>query len=190
MEEAEFKEPWPNHRFEGVFAQCYIGDARFFCPVKGPFSALHARVFCHATENLEKVRSALLNVVGDAPVKTTATEGHHGNRITILEAVLNDPESISLFFSRLEKGAIEEIARTLDDRTDNGCNIFIRLDKQSAYGGSFSLGAGDDVVSVRLKAKAFPSRPDVAIAATRSFLAEELARRDRPNSSPEARYPL
>jgi RNA binding exosome subunit len=145
--------------------------------VKGPLHAIHARTFCHATEDLEKVKLAFSNVVGENTARTTRTEGLHGNPITILEATVEDAEGILGFFGKLGVDDLEEIIRTLDSRIDDWCNLFIRIDKQSALRGDVKLGTNADVISVRVRVKAFPSRAEVAAAAAKAFLSEEIARK-------------
>jgi len=138
---------------------------------------LHARSLCHATEELERVERALMNVVGSAEVRVSRTEGVHGNPIEVLEANLDDPVAIQQFFSRLSRDDIAEIDRTLDLRMDVERNLFLRVDKQSAFRGDVRLGSGDDVVSIRLRVHAFPAKREVAIRLVHESLSELAAGR-------------
>ena len=65
---------------------------------KYPIAYIEIRVFSHATEDIEKVETAIRNTLPE----TLATEivfsktnlnGHHGNPITIVEAKLDRPKS-------------------------------------------------------------------------------------------------
>jgi len=134
------------------------------------FSVLHARAFCHATEDLERVKTVMMNAFGEVELAVSRTEGHHGNPITILETTIKDPQEIDHFLARLDLADIETLIDTLDKRVDNGCNLFIKLDKQEAFTGVVRLGAGDDVISVRLKIRSFPAKVEVAKAAARQYL--------------------
>lgn len=139
--------------------------------MKKVFSGLYARTICHATEDLDKVQQALRTVVGDAEVSVSKTEGHHGNPITILEASVEEHDSIDEFFRRIDGPVLEEVLGSLDCRMDDGCNIFLKLDKQAAFSGEVRMATNDDAVSVRMKVSAFPARPAVA-----KTMVEEYAR--------------
>jgi RNA binding exosome subunit len=146
--------------------------------VKSPFLALHARAFCHASEDLDRVKLALSTAVGTETIKTSKTEGHHGNPIIVLEAVVEDDDGIRRFFERLGTDDLETIARTLTERIDDGCNLFIRIDKQSAVTGKIRLGKDDDVLSVRLRVRAYPAKFEVASRSVHDFIEGVLATRD------------
>jgi RNA binding exosome subunit len=127
-------------------------------------------VFCHATEDLEKVQRALLNTIGDAEVQITRTEGHHGNPITIVEASVESIEEISRFFDKLAPDDLRFILDTLSIRVDEGCNLFIKIDKQAAYEERIRLGSNEDIISIRLKVIAFPAKCEIAQGTTRTFI--------------------
>ena len=145
--------------------------------MKRTFIGLHARAFSHATEDLEKVKQAFTNAVGELELKVSRTEGHYGNPIVVVEGETREASKISEFFGRLGDEDLGMILRTLDSRTDEGCNLFLRLDKQSAFGNDVRLSEGEDVVSVRIRVGAFPSKCEVAKENIRKFVTEELVRR-------------
>ncbi len=145
--------------------------------MKKTFIGLHARTYSHATEDLDKVKLAFTNAVGALDLKISRTVGHHGNPITVIEGKTKEARAISDFFGRLGDSDLNAILRTIDERTDEGCNLFLRLDKQAAYEGRVELTEGDDVVSIRLRVGAFPSRCEVAKDLVRAFVTEELVRR-------------
>ena len=147
--------------------------------MKGRFIGLHARAFVHSTEVRERVEEALRNVVGGGELRSKATEGVHGNPIVILEADILDPEGILRFFSRLGEDDLHALLHTLDGRVDEGCNLFVKVDKQSAFLGQVRLGKGDDVISVRIRVTAFPAKQHIAEQVAREALEQELARRAR-----------
>ncbi len=145
--------------------------------MKGRFRGLHARAFVHATEVPARVEEALRNVVGVGELKTTKTEGVHGNPITILEADILEPEGVPRFFSKLSEDDLHALLHSLASRVDEGCNMFLKLDKQSAFLGRIKLDRGDDVISIRIRVAAFPARQEVAERLVRESLEEELSRR-------------
>ncbi|OGS55911.1 MAG: hypothetical protein A3K60_03345 [Euryarchaeota archaeon RBG_19FT_COMBO_56_21] len=142
------------------------------------FPSLHARAFCHATEELDKVKMAVLNAVGEGGFSVTKGEGHHGNSIEILEAAVYREGDIIRFFERFDKEDIEALRGTLNARVDEGCNLFVKVDKQSAFKGIIKLGTGDDVISVRVKIRAFPAKAELAKGIMDEFLGHTLCKKD------------
>jgi RNA binding exosome subunit len=145
--------------------------------VKRPFIALHARTICHSTENLEKVKLAFSDVLGESPLEITKTEGHHGNTITIIESVLDSPVAIGLVFSRLSDGDLERLRDSAESRIDGSCNLFMRLDKQAAFAGNLVISASEDAISLRLRVSAFPKKPEVAVKVFKDYVDSEIARK-------------
>jgi len=137
--------------------------------VRSVFSSLHARTFCHATEDLDRVKTALENAVGKSDVKISRTEGHHGNPIVILETAVEERDGIDEFFARLGRENVDEVLSSLSSRMDESCNLFIRLDKQAAFKREIIFGS-DDVISVRIRVRSYPSRRDIAASAVREYL--------------------
>jgi len=146
--------------------------------VKKTFATMHARTFCHATEDLDKVESALENTVGKLDIEVVRTEGHHGNPIMILETTLGEADGINGIFSKLRKEDIERLLGSLDSRIDDGCNFFIRIDKQAAYTGEIRLASNDDVISLRLKVSTFPARREIASSVVKGYLEKLLSGRE------------
>jgi RNA-binding protein len=149
--------------------------------VKRKFVDLHARTLCHATEDLGRVELAMTNALGPVDLTVRKTEGHHGNPLTIIEAVIDGEREISEFFRRLRDEDLETVAVSLAARVDEGCNLFIRLDKQSAFEGDLRLADSDDVVSIRVRVSTYPAKADLARGIVEGFLRELLdARRTNP----------
>jgi RNA binding exosome subunit len=138
--------------------------------VKGLFQGLHARILCHATEDPEKVKLALSTAIESEDISVSKTEGHHGNPIQVLEAHIDDEAAIRRFFERMDSDDLAEIVRTLESRMDDKCAVFIRLDKQSALTGTIKLGRNEDVISMRLRVRAYPSKFSVASAIVTEFI--------------------
>jgi RNA binding exosome subunit len=145
--------------------------------VKRSFAGLYARAFCHATEDLEKVKLALRNTIGDAEIHTARTEGHHGNPITIVESSLESAEEISRFFEKLTIDDLRFVLDTLPTRVDDGCNLFLKIDKQAAYEEHIRMGHNDDVISIRIKVVAFPAKCEVAQGTTRTYIESIVLKR-------------
>lgn len=141
------------------------------------FSSLHARALSHATEDLDRVKTSVMNAIGDAEIRVTRVEGHHGNPIDVVEAVLDRENRIVEFFDRLGRDDLDTLRATLGARVDEGCNLFVKIDKQSAFKGDINLGAGDDVISVRIKVRAFPAKSDLAMDSVDKFLVSAMSKK-------------
>lgn len=140
--------------------------------MKKLFSVLHARALAHATEDLGKVKAAMTNAIGNAQIVVSHTQGHHGNPIAVLEATVHNAGDIHSFFERFEEVDLLALIDSLERRIDDGCNLFIKIDKQEAYAGKIRLGRGDDVISVRIRAVVFPPKRDAVKEALLAYLAD------------------
>jgi hypothetical protein len=122
------------------------------------FSEVRLRALSHATEDECRVRQALDFASGGAHVDVRVTNGHHGNRITVMESRITGRKDVDAFFARLSASRlIEELALRLDDKLGNDLWLCIRLDKQEAYAGRLANDAGGDVIHVRARAAAYPA---------------------------------
>ena len=143
--------------------------------MKKPFAVLHARTFCHATEDFERVKSALENAVGKSETKISKTEGHHGNPIVIIETAVEGMDGIDMFFSKLSRTDVGELLSSLSSRIDDSCDLFVRIDKQAAFKDEIRLGRDDDVISVRIRVRSFPAKREAAYMIVREYLEGVLA---------------
>jgi hypothetical protein len=111
------------------------------------------RVFSHATEDIEKVQTAIKNTLPEALAaelvftKSNLT-GHYSNPIVILEAKLVNKaalptvlEKLSVALSSLDK---EQLCTDLKQHIEKH-NLYLRLDKQNAYLGNLKLTSNDPI---------------------------------------------
>jgi RNA binding exosome subunit len=105
--------------------------------------------------------------------------------LTIIESTVEEMNGIAKFFAKVDDHDLSMIKDTLASRVDDGCNLFLKIDKQEAYLGHVRLGHGEDVVSLRIRVAAFPARCDIAQNEIREYLDGELARRGAPTASSE-----
>ena len=131
---------------------------------------MHVRALCHATEVLDRVKQSVTNAIGDVALETRRTAGHHGNEILVVEGHSNDSMNVRHLFGELPPGDRVHLLSTLDQRLDEACNLFLRIDKQAAYKGRVTLATSEDSVAVRLKVRAFPAKPDVAAEIVTEFI--------------------
>jgi RNA binding exosome subunit len=111
------------------------------------------RVFSHATEDPEKVQTAIRNTLPEqltANITFTQTSltGHHGNPIIIYEAKLTDKqalpaalEKIAAALSPLDKEQLNsEVKQHIEKR-----NLYLRFDKQNAFLSTLRLSLNDPI---------------------------------------------
>lgn len=120
---------------------------------KVPVTHINIRVFVHATEDEEKVLSAVHNTLPpqiseNITFKKSNLTGHHGNPIVLFEAKIKEKEHIEAFLKKLASGLNsldkEVLGREIEQHIEKGC-LYIRLDKQSAYLNEVRLFAIDPI---------------------------------------------
>ena len=127
------------------------------------------RVFCHATENEDRVRRALSFVTGSNEIRTTKAEGFHGNRILIFETELGAKESMR-FAERLKRsGILAALDDRLGERVDEACILHLRFDKQKACMESLELAEHDDVIAMKAKLGTYPRSRRAAVRALMEY---------------------
>ena len=120
---------------------------------KPPIAYIDIRVFAHATEDPDKVQTAVRNLLPTELSETLILEiqsctGHHGNPIILFTSKLTDKkllpkalEKIGKDLSALDK---EELNRNINLHLEKG-NMYLRFDKQSAFLGSLKLTQNDPI---------------------------------------------
>jgi hypothetical protein len=120
---------------------------------KAPVWYVDLRVFAHATEDPERVLTAVRNVlppewVDSVVFKRSDLVGHHGNPIVLFEARVKDRRSVQAVFVKLCSGLglmeKEVLAGEISKHLERG-NLYLRLDKQSAFLGELRLGSVDAI---------------------------------------------
>jgi RNA binding exosome subunit len=120
---------------------------------KIPIGYIDIRVFAHATEELEKILNAVRNIIPEELVETitfkkTSLTGHHGNPITLLEARVKEKNAVQAVFKKLASSLSpldKELLRNEIRQHLDGGNLYIRLDKQSAYLNEVKLCTTDPI---------------------------------------------
>jgi hypothetical protein len=137
------------------------------------------RVFQHATEDRDKVLSALRTVSGAGEVKDIRADGCHGNPILILEAAIANRAELEGFWERLRAFSLVcGVGENLEERINDEGELFIRFDKQDAVAGRLALSSGDDVilawgrVLTRVRGQDVRADRGTAIEVMRRFLSE------------------
>jgi hypothetical protein len=120
---------------------------------KIPIGYIDIRVFAHATEDVDKVLNAARNILSPELIdvvafKKTNLTGHHGNPIILFETRIKEEDATQAVFEKLSLGLSmldkELLASEIDQHLDKG-NLYVRLDKQSAYLNDFKLHSVDPI---------------------------------------------
>lgn len=120
---------------------------------KTPIGYITVRAFAHATEDPEKVLTAIRNILPkelseNAIFQKNTLTGHHKNPIILFETKLTDKqhlpaalEKIAASLSSLNKEKLgSEIKLHLEKR-----NLYLRFNKQSAYQGELRFSSNDPI---------------------------------------------
>jgi RNA binding exosome subunit len=111
------------------------------------------RVFAHATEDEEKVLTAVRNILPEETSRNTAFQktsltGHHGNPILLFEAKLTDKQTLNCALEKIGAGLTTLDKETLDREIklhlEKG-NLYLRFDKQSAFQGNIRFSTNDPI---------------------------------------------
>ncbi len=121
---------------------------------KSPIGYIEVRAFSHATEDEEKVVSAIRKVLPDElcaqiVFRRINLSGHHGNPIISLETKLSDRQVIGLVLSKIGK-SLSSLDKEMLEREINlhleKRDFYLRFDKQlAACSGELRLSAIDPI---------------------------------------------
>lgn len=126
---------------------------------------IEARAYSRATEILDRVSEAILNLFPEefhelVGFVSTEVEGHSGDEIVIIEAILKDKigcqATMEYIFGKLVDRDRKRLRNTLSQRLENNCQFFVRIDKQAAFLDDIALAKGPDVISVRIHIRQYP----------------------------------
>ena len=135
------------------------------------FHWIRVQTFCYATERKEILEEVMEELLGDAEYSEELTESEHGNTMTILEARLTKQRQYRELFERLGPDIRSWILEDMDNRVDDDCMFYIRLDKQKAVLGTYEVAHHGDVIAVTGKIQSHPARKEVAARTLSEFLA-------------------
>jgi len=106
-----------------------------------PIAYIDVRAFAHTTEDQEKVMKAINNtlpaeLIDKVVFKKTRLTGHHGNPIILFETRVKERDVVKAVFEKLSSGlaSLDKVLlnNEIKQHLDRG-NLYIRLDKQSAF---------------------------------------------------------
>ncbi|MFB6127007.1 MAG: RNA-binding protein [Halolamina sp.] len=136
-----------------------------------PFHYIDLRTFCYATEDKKRVEAALRAFLPEEyEIDRVVNEGHHGDRIVVLSTRVDNADDVRHVLGRLsDLSDIEGVVDELDERVDEDCSFFVRLDKQAAFRGEVEQGPG---ITLRAKVEAYPATKEAAVDNAREALTQ------------------
>lgn len=134
-----------------------------------PFHYVDLRTFCYATEDEKRVEQALRRFLPEEyEIERAVNSGHHGDRIVVFSARVDNADDVRHVLQQLsELPDIETVIAELDERVDDNCAFFLRLDKQDAFKGNVDRGPG---ITLRAKVEAYPAKQPAAVENAREAL--------------------
>jgi len=134
-----------------------------------PFHYVDLRAFSYATEDDDRVERALGHYLPEEyPIERAENEGHHGDRILVLSARVENADDVREVLARLAgMDGGETLRAELDERVDENCALYLTLDKQAALEGRTALGEG---ITLRAKVEAYPAEKERAVENAREAL--------------------
>ncbi len=146
------------------------------------FHWIRVQVFCYATERQELLEETMAGLLGTSEFTEDVSEGEHGETMLILEARLTKQKEFKALFSNLGEGIRSWISEDMENRVDDDCMFYMRIDKQKAVQGVYEVAHHGDVISITGKIQAHPARKEVACEALSSFMGSLSAPREAPPS--------
>ncbi|RCU48159.1 hypothetical protein DU504_13110 [Haloplanus salinus] len=134
-----------------------------------PFHYVDLRTFCYATEDEKRVEAALRTYLPEeCELDRQVTAGHHGDRIVVLSARLENADDVRYVLDRLiELPDYDAFLDELDERVSEDCSLYLTLDKQAAFRGEPRQGDG---ITLRAKVEAYPAKREAAVENAREAL--------------------
>lgn len=111
----------------------------------------------HATEDLDKVKQAIYNILppnlkNRITIEQETIEGYYKNIIYRLKVILERDDAIEFvrnLLNLMSKTDKDTLINTIEIRYNRKSNeIYIRLNKQDAYLGMITLYDGDDAIKI------------------------------------------
>lgn len=105
---------------------------------------MRVRAHAYATEDMEKVKKSLENIVGGMEPTVRFLEGYFGDRIAVLEHDLRDEARAGEILRKVVR-AIGSANVGIEERSNSSGVIHARVDKQGACRGVIRHGRADAI---------------------------------------------
>src|SRR3989442_6605577 len=126
-----------------------------------PIRRIEARTFCHATEEDERVATALAFACPEGETSREPLEGYFGNALIRLTRRVEKAAAIRTVWERWTAAGLPAwIAKDVEARIDEDGFLHFRLGKHAAHREALE-GAGDShPIDIRGKLIPFPAKPE------------------------------
>jgi len=140
--------------------------------MQGIFHWLKIQTFCYATENEDLIHDTMVELLGNDEFEVDICDSEHGNHLIILQDELKKQKDFISLFSKFTPYLVKRISDDLDNRIDDDCVFYLRLDKQRAVKGEYVIAHHGDVISITGKVVSHPARKHIAVDNMKKFLSE------------------
>ena len=131
-------------------------------------SLVRISVHVHPTEDIEKVKQALTNLLAmaiadlDENLDVSVLDGDYTNKIYVLTWTLKKPKDLDHFLACVKNGLPEDQKHALKQYFSSFFNpdsktVYLRLHKQSAFENVFNISQYDDIFHVSIKFSSYTS---------------------------------
>ena len=134
------------------------------------FHWIRVKAICYATEDEDIICDTVSELAGTEELDIDISEGLHNNPLTVVDANLSKNKEYSTLFTNLGEDIVRQILDDLEQRVDDDCVFYMRLDKQKAVCGEYEISHGGDVISITAKIMAHPAKKEVALNVMRDYL--------------------
>ena len=148
------------------------------------FHWLRVETFVYATEREDLVKETFSSLVGTGEFQTEISESEHGNSMLILQFMASRQKEMDAVFGALGRRVLSDLADDLENRIDDDCVFYTRLDKQKAVQGEWAIAHHGDVISITGKVSSNPAKKDIAGANMRNYLGSFI-----PSQTPREEAP-
>ncbi len=142
--------------------------------MQATFHWIRIETFCYATEKEDLVTSTFSELIGTDEFQKDIVESEHGNTMIVLQYMMTKQKEMDALFSKLGPALLQQYLSDLDDRVDDDCVFYTRLDKQKAVCGEYAVAHHGDVISITGKIASNPARKEIAENNMTQFLRKLL----------------
>ena len=138
--------------------------------MQATFHWLRIETFCYATEKEDLVSETFQQIAGTDEFQMDISESEHGNQMLILQHMITKQRDMDALFLRLGKDLMQGFLDDMENRIDDDCVFYTRLDKQKAVQGIYAVAHHGDVISITGKVASNPAKKEVAMRNMTEFL--------------------
>ncbi len=142
--------------------------------MQATFHWIRIETFCYATEKEDLVTETFTDLIGTDEFQKDIVESEHGNTMIVLQYMMTKQKEMDALFARLGTDLLEQYLSNLDDRIDDDCVFYTRLDKQKAVCDEYAVAHHGDVISITGKIASNPARKEIAENNMAGFLRKLL----------------